>query len=284
MLTEEDKKKALEYEEFYAQINALRNPSSGGKKWWEAPVFGSLMTAVLTAIITIGGGYFAQSLMKSNDFEQDLFKSELAKKREFLDSTNNLIADIMTANEEGILFAQGKYDEFPTEEQIARRNEANKASDQWNKKRESAEFQVSLYYGNRPDIVKSWKDTRKVIDEYCDCTAKIYEKFQEPSFMITEQSLMKLRAEENVPDEVITKLQKIKNQKVTEQDGYISLLKKAALGEKQIAEFEPVILKHSVQGAPPDACKDNDTQARLSQETLRKLMADEYREQVFQQK
>ncbi len=179
MLTEEDKKKAVEYEEFYSQIHSIRNPSSGGKKWWEAPVFGSLMTAVLTAVITIGGGYFAQRLMKSNEFELDLFKSELTKKREFLDTTYNFIAEMMKANEERLFFAQGRYDEIPAEKQNELVNATNQADAQWRTKRESAEFQVYLYYGKRPDIVNGWRDARTAIQQYCDCAEKAYLEFQE---------------------------------------------------------------------------------------------------------
>ena len=66
------------------------------------------------------------------------------------------------------------------------------------------------------------------------------------SFKITEQSLKSLKTE-GVPDDVLEKLQGIKNQKVRNEERFLDLLK-TTIGDDRTVTFKSSIMKHAVFG------------------------------------
>jgi hypothetical protein len=74
------------------------------------------------------------------------------------------------------------------------------------------------------------------------------ERLEEASFKITEQSLEKLKSE-GVPDDVVEKLESIKNQESTAEEEFIGVLK-TTVGEEQTVRFKSLILKHALEDVP----------------------------------
>jgi len=63
------------------------------------------------------------------------------------------------------------------------------------------------------------------------------------SFKITEQSLGNLKSE-GVPDDVLEKLQSLKDQKITEEEKFLDILKRT-IGDEQTVRFKSLIMKHA---------------------------------------
>jgi uncharacterized membrane protein YphA (DoxX/SURF4 family) len=66
-----------------------------------------------------------------------------------------------------------------------------------------------------------------------------------PSFKITEQSVENVKAA-GVPNDVLEKLQSIKDQEVTQEEEFLGILK-TTIGEEQTVKYKSLILKHAYQ-------------------------------------
>jgi len=64
-------------------------------------------------------------------------------------------------------------------------------------------------------------------------------------FKITEQSLENLKSED-VPDDVLGKLQRLKNREYTREEKFLDILKRT-IGDEQTVRFAPLILKHAAK-------------------------------------
>jgi hypothetical protein len=177
MLTEEMKDEILRNEGLIARILEIRNPRLD-KKWWESAVLASLLTAIVTATITIGGGYVLQSSAKSRDIKEERFEFERNKKREFLARAYDLIAQTLKSSDDRLALAKGVYDNFRKEKLTSIAEGTNLADARWRSEREPTEFYVYLYYGNKKEMLDAWNTTRASIQAYCDCAEEIYERYQ----------------------------------------------------------------------------------------------------------
>lgn len=176
MLTEEEKKRTLDYETFQAEIDRIRREPE--RKWWESAALMTLLTAVLTAIVTIFGGYLTQYLSRSNEFSLEVAKTELGSKREFLKETYTILSTLLKADEDRLALAQGKYDSLSEKKRREISEATNEADNTWRIKKAYLEFQIFLYYGKTPDIVNAWKETSTAIQSYGDCIEKTFDTYQ----------------------------------------------------------------------------------------------------------
>lgn len=78
----------------------------------------------------------------------------------------------------------------------------------------------------------------------CAETSKI--TLNKASLRVSEQSLESLKSE-GIPDDVIEKLENIKDQEITGEANFLDVLKKT-IGDQRTEQFKPAILKHVVRG------------------------------------
>ena len=176
MLNDEEKKRVLEYETFQAEVERLRRKPDS--KWWDSAAFMTFLTATLTAIITIFGSYLVQYLSRSNEFGLEVAKTELVNKREFLKESFTIISTLLKANEDRLALARGIYDDLPEKKRREISDATNEADNTWRLKKEFLEFQVFLYYGQKPDITNAWKDAKSATQAYSDCIEKTFSSYQ----------------------------------------------------------------------------------------------------------
>ena len=75
------------------------------------------------------------------------------------------------------------------------------------------------------------------------CFSTMKKAFTAVSFKITEQSLESLKSE-SVPDDVLEKLQSLKNKEFTGEENFLGILKKT-IGDEKTVRFKSLILKHA---------------------------------------
>jgi cell division ATPase FtsA len=68
---------------------------------------------------------------------------------------------------------------------------------------------------------------------------------EEASFKITKQSLENLKSE-GVPNDVLEKLQSLKNQEIIGEEKFLDILK-GTIGDEQTVRFKSLILKHAIE-------------------------------------
>ena len=176
MITEEMMKEILTNEEFVSQIVKQRNPSETSA-WWKSTLATSVITALVTAIITITGSYVAQSSIKNKEISQARFEYEQNKKREFITRVWELIADAQRAGEDRLVLAKSKYDAFKKARRDAITATTNISDANWRTERDPTESFIYLHYNNREDIINAWQQLRSALQEYCDCAENTYNKF-----------------------------------------------------------------------------------------------------------
>ncbi len=176
MLNDEEKKRVLEYERFQAEIERLRRKPESN--WWDSAALMTFLTATLTAIITIFGSYLTQYLSRSNEFGMEVAKTEFANKREFLKESFTIISTLLKANEDRLALAQGTYDDLPEKKRREISDATNEADNIWRIKKEFLEFQIFLYYGQKPEIVNAWKDAKNATQSYGTCIEKMFNQYQ----------------------------------------------------------------------------------------------------------
>jgi hypothetical protein len=72
---------------------------------------------------------------------------------------------------------------------------------------------------------------------------KPYEKLDEDSFKVTEQSLQNLKSKD-VPDDVLEKLKSLENREFTGEEKFLGIVKRT-IGDEQAVRFKSLILKHA---------------------------------------
>lgn len=164
----------LEHEEFVNKLYEVRYPREV-KRWWDSPFLSSLVTVIVTATLTIGGGYLAQMSTKNQEMRVARLEQHRNKRQESIISIYSLLAKIIKAADDRVYLAEGNLDNKLSEKDMkAIVDTTNVADADWRLNRDTMEMNIYLYYGNHQSILESWKYLRFSIQKYWDKAEMIY--------------------------------------------------------------------------------------------------------------
>lgn len=170
MISDEEKKKILEYEDLFSEISKRRNPKSN-KGWWEAPGVLPSITAVLTVALTSLGAYCTQSRLRENDMVIQQSKAAYESRVAALQSAHLLASRSFHWASERARLRVGDYVGLPDDQKKPILDSVNVSDFRWRQGREQEKVGVELGFGRKPELIRAWDTTVARLNQYASCTA-----------------------------------------------------------------------------------------------------------------
>jgi hypothetical protein len=172
VISEEERRKILEYEGLVTEVNRMRSPSSP-KKWWESTAVITSATAVLTVALTAYAGFLSQRSLRANDVEvqraQAMYQQEVA----VLQSAHLLATESLHyADERSRVQTTPQYKALDVAQQNQIIDSVNVADDKWRKGRQTSKVGLELEFGDDRPILDAWDSLSARVNNYANCSVR----------------------------------------------------------------------------------------------------------------
>jgi hypothetical protein len=94
--------------------------------------------------------------------------------RAAIDRTNAIVADMLRANDDRLLLAQGRMKALPFDSVRRIVAGTNRVQDQYRRQRELAELSTSLAFAKFPSVVDAFSRSRLALEAYTECAESTY--------------------------------------------------------------------------------------------------------------
>ena len=169
MISEDEQRNLLQYEEFVAELNKRRNPSSR-KVWWESSAIISSVTAVVTVALSAIAGYSSQRLLRDNEVAtkqaQETYQQEVA----VLQAAHLLANEAVHYSYERSRLLDGEYDALDLKQKSTLTDSVNAADAKWRQGRQSSRVGLELEFGDNRAVMAAWDSVTSQINRYANCS------------------------------------------------------------------------------------------------------------------
>jgi len=169
VITDDDRRKALEYEQWITEILKQRSPPSR-KRWWEAVGLVSAITAVLTVGVTTVGGYFSQSALRREELRGRLNSEEYQQEVLVLQRAHSLATESAHYAAERYNIRTGRYDQLGPQQKQVLVDSVNAADTHWRQGRDMHRVGLELQFGEAAPVLQAWDALALKMDRYATCT------------------------------------------------------------------------------------------------------------------
>lgn len=168
-MSDEDQRKALEYEQWFASVSKVRKPQTRSS-WWESAALISSVTAVLTVALTSIAGYHSQRLLRDN--EDALRKRDRAYEQDVavLQASHSLATESAHYATERSRIATGMYSGLSAAQIRTLIDSVNAADTRWRQGREIQRVGLELGFGERSSVLVAWDTLVHRLDAFATCT------------------------------------------------------------------------------------------------------------------